>query len=76
LIVQLKSVVETLKVSTQLFENVHSIVADVKITIQSTKNTWPRISILDCKDEIGKTMYQITLNSLDEQIWKLIKERK
>jgi hypothetical protein len=32
------------------------------------KNMWSCISILDRRDEIGGTVYQITPNSLDEQI--------
>jgi hypothetical protein len=76
LIVQLKSGVEIWKVSMQLSNNMHSVVADAKMTIQSTENMWPRVSFLDRRDEIGGTVHQITLNSLDEQIWKLTKERK
>jgi hypothetical protein len=75
-IVQLKSRVETQKVSTQLFDNVHSVVVDAKIAIQGTENMQPHVSILDRRDEIGRMVHQITPNSLDEQIWKLTKERK
>jgi hypothetical protein len=34
------------------------------------------MSILDWRDEIGKTVHHITLNSLNEQIHKLIKKKK
>jgi hypothetical protein len=60
----------------QLFDNVHFVVVNVKITIQSMKNILLYISILDCRDGIDRTIHQITFNSLDEQIWKLTKKRK
>jgi hypothetical protein len=46
----------------------HFVVVNVKITIQSIKNTWPHVSLLDYRDKIGRTVHQITSNSLYEQI--------
>jgi hypothetical protein len=63
-IVQLESGVETQKVSIQLSDNMHSIITNTKITIQSIENIQLHINILDCRNEIGRTVHQITPNSL------------